>query len=253
MNKYSPKVGLIQTNDHVRYFEYALRQLNIDFQLVDSTEIKKFEFLISDSNFKFIQNQENRNDSRHSGFIVTLARSKQGQIVVYPVSSFKDEEVVVPALKLSEPEATNLQSEAIKLATEKQLEGSLEVIFSESKNQILKINTIPTQFSLWTLDGSITSIFENHIRGLLNLPLGSPKLLDEKIVTVNVVGGEYFDMYRPFLHIFARDPELRVHFYEKEFKTNECIGHVCVKGKNLQDLLDRAHHAADYLNGVVTE
>ncbi|MFM7139406.1 MAG: 5-(carboxyamino)imidazole ribonucleotide synthase, partial [Actinomycetes bacterium] len=59
--------------------------------------------------------------------------------------------------------------------------------------------------------------------------------------------------YRPFLHILARDPELRVHLYGKEVKLMEVIGHVSLKGGNVTDLLERTHHAADYLNGKITE
>jgi 5-(carboxyamino)imidazole ribonucleotide synthase len=72
-------------------------------------------------------------------------------------------------------------------------------------------------------------------------------------VLVKVIGGNYSDMYRPFLHIMARDPELRVHLYQKEVKLNGVIGHVCLTGKNVTDLLERTHHAADYLNGRITE
>ena len=70
---------------------------------------------------------------------------------------------------------------------------------------------------------------------------------------VNVLGGQYLDMYKPFLHCMAHDPELRIHLYGKEVKAGRKVGHVNISGNNLVDLLERAHHAADYLTGRITE
>lgn len=251
MNNYSPKVGLVNTEEFSRYYEFALQQLNINYKVIDSIE-DEFDFFIS-SKVTNIDKSILVTEEQVSGFVVTVARSKQGQIVVYPVSSFQENEVINPAIDLSESNASKLQSEAIELATKINLEGCIEVIFSNKNYRLCKVNSLPTFLSLWTLDGAITSIFENHVRGLLNLPLGSPKLLDHNVVAVNVIGGNYSDMYRPFLHIMARDPELKVHLYQKEVKLNEVIGHVSLKGKNISDLLERANHAADYLNGKITE
>ena len=251
MNHYSPKVGLLNSEEFFRYYEFSLQQLNINYQVIDSIN-NNFDFFIS-SKITKIDKYLLGTEEQFSGFVVTVARSKQGQIVVYPVSSFQESEVITPAFSLSESIASKLQSEAIELAAEINLEGVIEVIFSKNNYNLCKVNTLPTFLSLWTIDGAITSIFENHVRGLLNLPLGSPKLLDQNVVTVKVIGGNYSDMYRPFLHIMARDPEIKVHLHQKEVKLNEVIGHVSLKGKNVNDLLERTHHAADYLNGKITE
>jgi 5-(carboxyamino)imidazole ribonucleotide synthase len=249
MNNYSPKVGILNTELFLRYYENSLKQLNINYKIIDSIN-HEFDFFISSK----VSNNENYDLSEiFSGFVVTLARSKQGQIVVYPVSIFQENEVITPASNLSEANATKLQAEAIEFATKINLEGAIEVLFSRDNLKICRVNSLPTFLSLWTLEGAITSIFENHVRGLLNLPLGSPKLLDHNIVTVQVIGGNYSDMYTPFLNILARDPELRVHLYGKEVKFMEVIGHVSLKGRNVKDLLERTHHAADYLNGKITE
>jgi len=251
MNHYSPKVGLLNSEEFCRYYEFSLQQLNINYQVIDSIN-NNFDFFISSKVTK-IDKYRLGTEEQFSGFVVIVARSKQGQIVVYPVSSFQESEVITPAFGLSESIASKLQSEAIELAAEINLEGVIEVIFSKNNYNLCKVNALPTFLSLWTIDGAITSIFENHVRGLLNLPLGSPKLLDQNVVTVKVMGGNYSDMYRPFLHIMARDSELKVHLYQKEVKLNEFIGHVSLKGKNVKDLLERTHHAADYLNGKITE
>jgi 5-(carboxyamino)imidazole ribonucleotide synthase len=70
---------------------------------------------------------------------------------------------------------------------------------------------------------------------------------------VNVLGGQYLDMYKPFLHCMAHDPDLRIHLYGKEVKEGRKVGHVNISGNDLKDLLERSHHAADYLTGRITE
>ena len=51
----------------------------------------------------------------------------------------------------------------------------------------------------------------------------------------------------------ARDPGLKVHMYGKDVRPGRKIGHVTVSGDDLESLLARAHHAADYLTGVIDE
>jgi 5-(carboxyamino)imidazole ribonucleotide synthase len=70
---------------------------------------------------------------------------------------------------------------------------------------------------------------------------------------VNVLGGDHPDLYPAFLHCLARDPGLRIHMYRKQVRPGRKVGHVTVVGSDLPDLLARAHHAADYLTGVIDE
>ena len=70
---------------------------------------------------------------------------------------------------------------------------------------------------------------------------------------VNVLGGDYPDLYRAYLHCMARDPGLKIHVYGKDLRPGRKVGHVTVCGDDLPDLLRRAHHAADYLTGTITE
>ena len=105
----------------------------------------------------------------------------------------------------------------------------------------------------WTIDGAVTSQFENHLRAVLDLPLGNPGLIAPCAVMVNVLGGDKPDMYHPYLHTMARDPGLKVHLYGKDVRPGRKNGHVTVVGDDVQDLLVRAHHAADYFTGVIDE
>jgi len=192
---------------------------------------------------------------------IQVARSPHGQTVVYSVVQTKktDEiltEVIAPAPNLSDAKASELQLIALKISEIFNIVGVFTVEFLDLGNDKFLISEIklgPTNSGHWTIDGATTSQFENHLRAILDLPLGSPTLVAPITVMVNVLGGQYLDMYKPFLHCMAHDPKLRIHLYGKEVKAGRKVGHVNISGQNLEDLLDRAHHAADYLTGRITE
>jgi len=192
---------------------------------------------------------------------IQVARSPHSQTVVYSVVQTKktDEiltEVIAPAPNLSDAKASELQLIALKISEIFNIVGVFTVEFLDLGNDKFLISEIklgPTNSGHWTIDGATTSQFENHLRAILDLPLGSPTLVAPITVMVNVLGGQYLDMYKPFLHCMAHDPKLRIHLYGKEVKAGRKVGHVNISGNNLEDLLDRAHHAADYLTGRITE
>jgi 5-(carboxyamino)imidazole ribonucleotide synthase len=105
----------------------------------------------------------------------------------------------------------------------------------------------------WSIEGSETSQFEQHLRAILDLPLGSTALRSKFAVMGNVLGGEKSDMYRPYLHLMARTPNLKFHQYGKEVKPGRKIGHVTMCGENLLQLQQEVAHAVDYMNGVIDE
>ena len=91
------------------------------------------------------------------------------------------------------------------------------------------------------------------MRAILDLPLGSPAPISKFTVMANILGGEFLDLYHPYLHCLARDPHLRVHLYGKSVKPGRKVGHVNVSGDDWSALLARARHAADYFTGNITE
>ena len=190
-----------------------------------------------------------------------VARSPHGQSVVYPVSQIKRiddvlDEVITPAPNLSDFSASQLQSIALRISELFNIIGIFTVEFVDIGNSEFLISQIklgPTNSGHWTIDGATTSQFENHLRAILDLPLGSPNLVAPFTVMVNVLGGQYEDMYKPFLHCMAHDPELRIHLYGKQVKEGIKVGHVNISGNDVSDLIERAHHAADYLTGKITE
>lgn len=189
-----------------------------------------------------------------------IARSPQGQIVAYPIVRTVQTngictEVVAPAPGLSPDRAIAAQRIAISVANELGCTGMLAVELFDTGDRLL-VNELamrPHNSGHWTIDGAHTSQFENHLRAVLDLPLGKPTPKFAWTVMVNVLGGRATDMYSGFKHCMARDPGVRIHMYGKEVRPGRKIGHVTVSSDDLDDALRRAHHAADYLTGTIEE
>lgn len=189
-----------------------------------------------------------------------VARSPQGQIVAYPIvrtvqTSGICTEVVAPAPGLEPDRAIAAQRIAIAVANELGCTGMLAVELFDTGDRLL-VNELamrPHNSGHWTIDGAHTSQFENHLRAVLDLPLGKPTPKFAWTVMVNVLGGRATDMYSGFKHCMARDPGVRIHMYGKEVRPGRKIGHVTVSSDDLDDALRRARHAADYLTGTIEE
>jgi 5-(carboxyamino)imidazole ribonucleotide synthase len=189
-----------------------------------------------------------------------VARSPSGQAVAYPVvrtvqTDGMCSEVVAPAPDLPEHLALRAQELALRIAKELDVVGMLAVEMFLAGDEVL-VNELamrPHNSGHWSIDGAVTSQFENHLRAVLDLPLGSPRALARHAVMVNVIGGPAEDLYAGYLHCMARDPELRIHMYGKGVRRGRKLGHVTVLGDDLTDLLARAHHAADHLTGAIDD
>ena len=190
-----------------------------------------------------------------------VARSPHGQAVAYPVVRTVQTdgictEVVAPAPGLTDDEVVAAQHAALTVAGALDVVGMLAVEMFETRDGRVLVNELamrPHNSGHWSIDGAITSQFENHLRAVLDLPLGDPSATAPHAVMVNVLGGEKGELYRAFLHCMARDPGLKIHMYGKDVRPGRKIGHVTVVGDDLDDLLARAHHAADYLTGTIDE
>ncbi len=192
---------------------------------------------------------------------VQVVRSPSNQVVVYqPVETRQKNgicnEVIAPAPDLAE--ATNIKIQQLGLQVAKTLEvvGVFTIELFETQDERILVNELamrPHNSGHWSIDGAVTSQFENHLRAILDLPLGSPAPKAKFTVMANILGGEYEDLYRPYLHCLARDPQLRVHLYGKSVKLGRKVGHVNISGADWRELLTRARHAADYFTGNITE
>ncbi|HEX6325870.1 MAG TPA: 5-(carboxyamino)imidazole ribonucleotide synthase [Jiangellaceae bacterium] len=190
-----------------------------------------------------------------------VARSPHGQAVAYPVVESVQQdgmciEVIAPAPALPADRAIEAQRIALSTAAALDVVGILAVELFETTDGRVLVNELamrPHNSGHWTIDGAVTSQFENHLRAVLDLPLGSPAARADYAVMVNVLGGDLPDVYPAYRHVMARDPWLKVHWYGKQFRPGRKLGHVTVYGDDLDDLRARAWHAADYLKGDIDE
>ncbi len=155
-----------------------------------------------------------------------VARSPHGQAAVYPVVETVQvdgvcREVLVPAA-ISEDHALAAQAVALAIAAELGVTGMLAVELFDTPAGVL-VNELamrPHNCGHWSIDGAVTSQFEQHLRAVLDLPLGSPAMLAPHAVMANVLGGGYPDLFgeglRGYLHCLAHDPGLRIHNYGKK-------------------------------------
>ncbi|NGO14720.1 5-(carboxyamino)imidazole ribonucleotide synthase [Streptomyces sp. HC44] len=190
-----------------------------------------------------------------------VVRSPHGQAVAYPVVESQQvdgvcDTVIAPAPGLPAERALEAEQLALNIAKELDVIGHLAVELFETRDGRILVNELamrPHNSGHWSQDGAITSQFANHVRAVLDLPLGDPRPRAPWTVMVNVLGGDYPDMYSAYLHCMARDPQLKIHMYGKDVKPGRKVGHVNTYGDDLADVLDRARHAAAYLRGTITE
>ena len=101
----------------------------------------------------------------------------------------------------------------------------------------------------WTQDGSVTSQFEQHLRAVLDLPLGDTSVLEGVAVMKNYLGGENEDIFGVYPLALSAEPRAKIHFYGKETRPGRKIGHVNISGTvaELEDLRHSAANAASIL------
>jgi 5-(carboxyamino)imidazole ribonucleotide synthase len=186
---------------------------------------------------------------------VLAARSPHNQGAVYPVVETVQRdgicrEVIAPAPGLPPGQAAQAQALALRIARELGVTGLLAVeMFSTARGLLVnELAMRPHNCGHWTIEGAVTSQFEQHLRAVLDLPLGSPALAAPVTVMANVLGGDDPDVYDRYLHVMAGDPAVKVHLYGKPVRPGRKIGHVTVTGdRDPADLADRARRAASFL------
>jgi len=191
---------------------------------------------------------------------VMVARSPHGQATTWaPTQTIQKDGICVmtisPAPLLSAALSEKAQKLALDIAAKVGVVGVMAVeMFVQGEN--LFINELamrPHNSGHWTIEGSHTSQFEQHVRAVLDLPLGDPSMTAPFAVMGNVLGGSKTDMYRPYLHLMARTPALNFHHYKKEVRPGRKIGHVTLLGKDLVELTHEVQHAVDYMSGEIDE
>ncbi|HEX9041570.1 MAG TPA: 5-(carboxyamino)imidazole ribonucleotide synthase [Trebonia sp.] len=188
-----------------------------------------------------------------------VARSPSGQGAAYPVVQTVQvdgicREVIAPAPGLSPDVAVEAEATALRIAAELGVTGLLAVELFETREGSLLVNELamrPHNSGHWTIEGARTSQFEQHLRAVLDLPLGSCSPPDGSFtVMANLLGGTDPDVFDRYIHVMAADPAVKVHFYGKEVRVGRKIGHVTIVGGPEDDVAavrERARRAASYL------
>lgn len=191
---------------------------------------------------------------------VMVARSPHGQAATWaPTRTVQRDgiciETVTPVPEFNEAQSEAAQSLALQIAEEIKLVGVMAVEMFVKGDQLF-INELalrPHNSGHWTIEGAVTSQFEQHLRAILDLPLGDTSMIAKWAVMGNVLGGTKTDMYRPYLHLMARTPALKFHQYRKEVRPGRKIGHVTITGDNLVELRQEVDHALSYMSGEIDE
>ena len=188
-----------------------------------------------------------------------VARSPSGQGAAYPVVETVQvdgicREVIAPAPGLSKDVAVEAEAMALKIAADLGVTGLLAVELFETSRGGLLVNELamrPHNSGHWTIEGARTSQFEQHLRAVLDLPLGSCAPPEGTFtVMANLLGGTDPDVFDRYLHVMAADPAVKVHFYGKEVRAGRKIGHVTIVAgpdDDVAEVRDRARRAASYL------
>jgi len=184
-----------------------------------------------------------------------VARSPYGQAAAWPVVETVQQdgicvEVIVPAPGLSEELALQAQGLALRLAAELGVVGVMAVELFQTADGLL-VNELamrPHNSGHWSIEGSRTSQFEQHLRAVLDYPLGATGTTAPWVVMGNLLGGEGEpDLDRRLHMLYARDPALKVHLYGKQVRPGRKIGHVTALGDDLEVVRSRARVGAHYL------
>ncbi|MCV7444576.1 5-(carboxyamino)imidazole ribonucleotide synthase [Mycobacterium paraense] len=191
-----------------------------------------------------------------------VARSPFGQGAAWPVVETVQRDgicvqVIAPAPDLSDDAAATAQRLALRLAAELGVVGVLAVELFETSDGDLLVNELamrPHNSGHWTMDGARTSQFEQHLRAVLDYPLGDTDAIAPVTVMANVLGAPQqpaMSTDERLHHLFARMPDARVHLYGKAERPGRKIGHINFLGADpaeLPRLRERAELAAHWLS-----
>jgi 5-(carboxyamino)imidazole ribonucleotide synthase len=130
---------------------------------------------------------------------------------------------------------------------------AVELFWSGGRLLVNEVATRPHNSGHWTIEGAVTSQFENHVRAVLDLPLGSTAPQHPQVASVNVFGGP--DGADP-ADLLARGLAVEgahVHLYGKQARPGRKLGHVTVCGDDAEVVRSQAWSAAMALGTPVPD
>jgi 5-(carboxyamino)imidazole ribonucleotide synthase len=188
-----------------------------------------------------------------------VARSPYGQAAAWPVVETVQEDgqcvqVLAPAPGLDEDVAASAQETALRVAAELGVTGLLAVELFERTDGVMLVNELamrPHNSGHWTIEGARTSQFEQHLRAVLDYPLGATTPTAPAVVMANVLGAASapaMSVDERVHHLFARFPDVKVHLYGKAERPARKVGHVTALGADMDVVRERAALAAAWLS-----
>ncbi len=195
---------------------------------------------------------------------VQVARSPYGQAAAWPVVETVQRdgqcvEVLAPAPGLDPATAAAAQRLALRIAEHLDVTGLLAVELFDTDGTAagLVVNELamrPHNSGHWTIEGSRTSQFEQHLRAVLDYPLGATAPTAPVVVMANVLGAAEppaVSLDERLHHALARFPDVRVHLYGKAERPARKVGHVTALGSRLPEVRAQAVLAAEWLATAV--
>ena len=186
-----------------------------------------------------------------------VARNRSGDVRAWPVVESRQDGgicrvAIAPARGMSPELAKRCEELAVQVAEGLGVTGVLAVELFEAGGEIL-VNELamrPHNTGHWTQDGCLTSQFEQHIRAVLDWPLGAVDTLAPATVMVNTLGGDEdpdTPMAERVVAVMRKYPQAKVHLYGKDHRPGRKMGHVNVCADNVEEALAVAEDAAHYI------
>jgi 5-(carboxyamino)imidazole ribonucleotide synthase len=187
---------------------------------------------------------------------VQVARRPSGEMRAWPVVETVQAdgicvEVVAPAPRLSPALAADAKRLALRLAEELDVVGVMAVELFEAPGGLL-VNELamrPHNSGHWTIEGARTSQFEQHLRAVLDWPLGDTTPVAPVVVMANLLGADATDLSVTLPQALGAEPSVAVHLYGKRARPGRKLGHVTAVGTDVVEVRGRARHAVAVLRG----
>jgi 5-(carboxyamino)imidazole ribonucleotide synthase len=187
---------------------------------------------------------------------VQVARTPSGKTRCWPVVQTVQQdgicvEVIAPAPRLSHALVDQAQALAVRIADELDVVGVLAVELFEAPQGLL-VNELamrPHNSGHWSIEGSATSQFEQHLRAVLDWPLGETRNRTPVTVMVNLLGGANTNLAKSLPAALDAVPNCSVHLYGKAPRPGRKLGHVTALGTDIEETRERARTAVAILRG----
>ncbi|MET0860575.1 MAG: 5-(carboxyamino)imidazole ribonucleotide synthase [Microbacterium sp.] len=182
-----------------------------------------------------------------------VARRPSGEVRAYPVVETVQRdgvcaEVIAPAPHTGDRLQTVAAQIGVAIAEGLGVTGMLAVELFETTDERVLVNELamrPHNSGHWSQDGAVTSQFEQHLRAVLDLPLGDAEPTAPWSVMINILGGPAEGgLDERFANAMAQHPSAKIHTYGKAPRPGRKVGHVNVMGEDLDEVAYQARAAA---------